>query len=148
MSDALATCTHVFVRHDAVKKPLQQPYDGPYEVLKRNDKFYTVDIKGRHDTVSLDRLKPAHIDTTTDHPDSTMDQPTPTSTPTPTPDTVPIREPSQRVTRTGRHVHSSFGTRNVRLTAKLVFDKSDGFRGQGISNLTFIDSLEGECCGG
>ena len=34
---ALATATHVFVRHDAVRKPLQPPYDGPYPVIKRTD---------------------------------------------------------------------------------------------------------------
>ena len=58
----LSTSTHVFVRHDAIRKPLQPPYDGPYSVVKRTPKHFTVNIKGRHDTVSIDRLKPAHID--------------------------------------------------------------------------------------
>ena len=34
VSKDLMTCTHVFVRRDAVKKPLQRPYDGPCKVLK------------------------------------------------------------------------------------------------------------------
>ena len=58
----LSTCTHVFIRHDAVRKPLQPPYDGPYTVLKRTPKHYVIDINGRHDTVLIDRLKPAHIE--------------------------------------------------------------------------------------
>ena len=33
VSDELSTCTHVFVRNDTVRKPLQQPYDGPFRVL-------------------------------------------------------------------------------------------------------------------
>ena len=34
VSEALSTATHVFIRHDAVHKPLQPPYDGPYPVIK------------------------------------------------------------------------------------------------------------------
>ena len=58
----LATATHVFIRRDAVRKPLQPPYDGPYPVIQRTDKHFTVDVNGRQDTVSVDRLKPAHLD--------------------------------------------------------------------------------------
>lgn len=57
---ALSTCTHVFVRHDA---PLQAPYDGPYEVLQRKGKYYVLRVNGQDRRVSLDRLKPAHLDT-------------------------------------------------------------------------------------
>ena len=64
VSDSLSTTTHVFIRHDAVRKPLQPPYDGPYRVLARNDKYYTLDLNGRQDTVSIDRLKPAYIEQT------------------------------------------------------------------------------------
>ena len=52
-------CTHVFIRYDGVKSPLQRPYDGPYRVITRNDKFFTLSVKGKLDTVSIDRLKPA-----------------------------------------------------------------------------------------
>ena len=55
----LATSTHVFVRHDAVLKPLQPPYYGPYRVLKRADKHYTLEVANRQEVVSLDRIKPA-----------------------------------------------------------------------------------------
>ena len=32
ISDELSTCTHVFVRNDAVRKPLRRPYNGPFRV--------------------------------------------------------------------------------------------------------------------
>ena len=83
--NTLATATHVFVRHRGVCKPLQSPYDGPYP-LTETEKFFTLNINGRKDTVSVDRLKPAHLDTTdTSHPPS-RSQPAPTT----------------RVTRSGR----------------------------------------------
>ena len=62
VDSSLGSASHVFVCHDAVKRPLQQPYDGPFRVLARSDKFYTLDLNGRRDTVSVDRLKPAHLD--------------------------------------------------------------------------------------
>lgn len=55
----LATCDYVFVRVDYVKRPLQSPYDGPYEVINRNDKFFDVLIGGREKRISIDRIKPA-----------------------------------------------------------------------------------------
>lgn len=56
---ALPEAQFVFVRHDAVKKPLQPPYDGPYKVLQRNDKVYTLLVRGKKQHISIDRLKPA-----------------------------------------------------------------------------------------
>ena len=58
----LDTATHIFICQDAIHKPLQPLYDGPFLVVKRTDKHYTIDINGQKDTVSIDRLKPAHLD--------------------------------------------------------------------------------------
>ena len=35
----LFTACHVFLRYDGGSKPLQHPYDGPYRVLKRSQKY-------------------------------------------------------------------------------------------------------------
>ena len=110
LNRALENCTHVLVRHDAVKQPLQRPYDGPYKVLSRNDKFYTLEVNGKSNTVSLDRLKPAYLDPPSSSA-TTPTTPAPTPpTPLPTPPTQPaptVAEPppSHRTTRSGRHVH-------------------------------------------
>lgn len=61
--DDLTACTHVFLRRDSVRRPLQQPYDGPYQVLSRKGKCYDLDINGREDRVSIDSLKPAYLET-------------------------------------------------------------------------------------
>ncbi|BHF71885.1 hypothetical protein SprV_0401494600 [Sparganum proliferum] len=55
----LDTCDFVLVRHDAVRRPLQPPYDGPYKVLRRSDKHFVIERNGKTDTVSIDRVKPA-----------------------------------------------------------------------------------------
>lgn len=66
----LDNCSHVFVRHDAVRTPLQQPYDGPFEVIERTEKLFTIRRSGKKVVVSIDRVKPAFIlvDTVQDHP--------------------------------------------------------------------------------
>ena len=97
----LRESTHVFVRRDCVRKPLQPSYDGPYRVVSRATKHFTLDIDGRQDTVAIDRLKPADSDT---HPS------THTSTATPIPQSTepPMREETatpRRTTRSGRRVH-------------------------------------------
>jgi len=53
----LATCERVWVRREC-KPGLRPAYVGPYRVLSRAEKFFTVEKDGRADTVSLDRLKP------------------------------------------------------------------------------------------
>ena len=59
---SLLTCNFVFVRRDTHQPPLAPPYDGPFRVLERGEKFFILDIGGRRDSVSVDRLKPAYID--------------------------------------------------------------------------------------
>ena len=58
----LEEATFVFVRRDASHGPLQTPYTGPYRVLERREKFYTIQCGEREETVSVDRLKPAFAD--------------------------------------------------------------------------------------
>lgn len=62
MSKDLDNCTHVFLCRDAVRKPLQPPYDGPFRVLRRSPKTFTIEIRGRSKVISVDRLKPAHME--------------------------------------------------------------------------------------
>ncbi|KAL7743875.1 hypothetical protein ACLKA6_000279 [Drosophila palustris] len=58
----LADATHVFLRNDTVRGSLQPPYDGPYEIKSKQAKFFNIDINGRDIKVSIDRLKPAFIE--------------------------------------------------------------------------------------
>jgi hypothetical protein len=50
----LNSCTHIFLRDNAVRKPLQQPYTGPYEVVQRSNKTVTFVRNGRMTTVNVD----------------------------------------------------------------------------------------------
>ena len=95
----IGSTTHVFVRHDAICKPLHLPYDGPYRVLKLADKHYTymLDIAGRPKVVSLDCLKPAYLKS---------DLVTDVDTPTQATSTVPPTESPLTITRSGRRVHN------------------------------------------
>lgn len=60
----LSTCTHAWVRVDKVKTALTAPYDGPFPIVSRGDKFFTLKYPDGHtDTVSIDRLKPVFMPT-------------------------------------------------------------------------------------
>ncbi|VDP35831.1 unnamed protein product [Schistosoma mattheei] len=58
----LSTCSHVFVRVDSVRKPLQQPYEGPFHVICRHEKTLKVDQHGCVEIAIIIRLKPVHVD--------------------------------------------------------------------------------------
>jgi hypothetical protein len=67
----LATASHVFLRQGALRGALHAPYVGPYKVLHRGDKTYTIEVQGAAKVVSIDRLKPAyvlHVDTASASP--------------------------------------------------------------------------------
>ncbi|GBN51448.1 hypothetical protein AVEN_151290-1 [Araneus ventricosus] len=57
----LSVCSHVFLRVDAVQPSLSQPYTGPYKVLSRTNKNFIILKDNKKVTVTIDRLKPAHL---------------------------------------------------------------------------------------
>ena len=59
---ALQQAEYVYVRQDAARPALTPPYNGPYKVLERKDKTFIIEQGDKHDTVSIDRLKPAYLD--------------------------------------------------------------------------------------
>ena len=56
----LRSCTHVWVRVDRIRRPLEAPYSGPYLVVKRGEKYFVIDNMGKEQSISVDRLKPVH----------------------------------------------------------------------------------------
>ena len=53
---------YVFIRRDARHSTLQSPYEGPFHVIAKEPKFFKIDFGNKTDTISVDRLKPAHLD--------------------------------------------------------------------------------------
>ena len=107
----LAQAKFVYVRKDSHKHPLQRPYDGPYLVLNKSDKFFTVDIKGRPETISIDRLKAAFVTRLTTAGDTDRPPDPPSAEPqanSPPQPVLPIISPSMdnlvTKTRSGRSV--------------------------------------------
>lgn len=64
ISKDLTKTSHVFVRDDTLRRGLQPPYHGPYLVTKKTPKYFEVLVNGKQQTISIDRLKPAHMEST------------------------------------------------------------------------------------
>ena len=58
---SLRDCSHVFIRNDGARSTFERPYKGPFLVLNKTPKFFTVDLGQRRDVISIDRLKAAHL---------------------------------------------------------------------------------------
>jgi hypothetical protein len=54
----LQQAEYVYVRRGGVITPLSPLYQGPYRVLERSQKFLSLEVGGRTEVVSVDRLKP------------------------------------------------------------------------------------------
>jgi hypothetical protein len=55
---ALTEADFVYIRKGGSVPPLSPPYDGPLALVEASQKFFTVDIGGRRETVSVAWLKP------------------------------------------------------------------------------------------
>ncbi|BHF71759.1 hypothetical protein SprV_0401481900 [Sparganum proliferum] len=64
----LETCSHVHLRCDRVRQPLEPPYDGPFRVLSRVTKTFGIRRDNREEVVSVGGLKAAVPDTLPDEP--------------------------------------------------------------------------------
>ena len=53
--------SHAFLLEGPIRKSLQQPYTGPYEIISRDDKTITLNINNKKIKVSIDRVIPAFI---------------------------------------------------------------------------------------
>ena len=95
--------THVFVRNDAVRGPLKSPCLETFKILSRAEKNSKLDMNGRTEIVSVDRLKKANfqcgttdlnvVDTPNFNPlQSPLHTPTHSPSPPPTPDPLPQTE--------------------------------------------------------
>ena len=111
IDEQLENCSHIFVRCDRVRNPLEPPYEGPFPVVARGKKHFTIQRNGKNDIISLDRVKAASVDC----PVSLVaDSPPPPSevqhssagvSPSCAPSTPVHVEPLTRTTRSGRRVH-------------------------------------------
>ena len=53
MPNTLSSTGYVYVRADGHCTPLQRPYTGPFRIISTSDKYFTLDINGRSDNVSI-----------------------------------------------------------------------------------------------
>ena len=93
----LRNCPFVFFRVDKVHPPLQPPYDGPFRVLDRQDKYFVIDINGFKGEVSIDILKAVYLDDKTQTPASTQE---PTSATNPENTTTLTNSPTSILKKT------------------------------------------------
>ena len=110
--DELRNSTHVWVRVDRVRRPLEAPYTGPFEVIEKFDKTFKLKFPSGPNMVSIERLKPAVLPNKEPTPQEPEPEPAPQEPePEPTPQ-ANEPEPTEPIvtTRYGRRV--KFRNRN------------------------------------
>ena len=120
----------VFVRRDAHRTCLQQPYKGPYRVIESGPKMFKLDMGGKTETITVDRLKLAHLD---------VDSPVQLALPRPRGQPSPVSTPPIRPTLPHLPQRTRSG-RQVRPTKRYF-----SVLGGACSGLT-IDIYQTSCC--
>ena len=69
------------------------PYDGPYKVVARSGRVFKVLIKGKVETATAERVKPAHIECTPEKKRTRQPTATPTLKPTASQPRAKVYEP-------------------------------------------------------
>ncbi|GFN90008.1 Pol polyprotein [Plakobranchus ocellatus] len=108
------TITVLALLTDSHKHPLHRPYDGPYRILNKNYKCFTVEVKGRLEIIIIDRLKAAfvtHLTTCDDNTPAPAEPPL-TAPSGSRPETVP---PAPSVLLSGGNPGPSKATRSGRI---------------------------------
>ena len=57
----LEKCFHVFVRQNGDRASIQRPYNRPFKVLHKTNKYFTLQLSDNINNVCIDRLKPANL---------------------------------------------------------------------------------------
>ena len=57
----LKITAYILLLYGPERNSIQMPYDGPYEVVSREQIYYTIKIKEKEVAVSIDQLKPAYV---------------------------------------------------------------------------------------
>ena len=120
----LFTAPQVWLRVDRVRRSLEAPYSGPYNVIQRFPKYFIVSLPQGNTSVSIDRLKPARIyqplmNKSNNLPNDQSTTPTINESP-PVNETPPINEPSHKpiiINDTPEHcvTHKTRSGRSVRF---------------------------------
>lgn len=54
--------THVFIRRDSLRRPLETAYEGFFKVFQPEPKHYSIYKNGTKDGIGIDRLKAAYLE--------------------------------------------------------------------------------------
>lgn len=57
----MKTASHAFIRRELLGGSFQPPYEGPYKIIRKNEKIVTLCKNGKNVNISIDQLKPAYI---------------------------------------------------------------------------------------
>jgi len=102
----LSSTGFVYVRDDRrAPGALARPYSGPFRIIEAKDKYFILDLHGRPDSVSIDRLKVAYTTTVPSAPGPVPSTSPPVpSTPAPAPPSAPPAALPLPFTRSGRQI--------------------------------------------